>query len=50
MRSVRIPDRTWEKAKAHAEADGKTISDVIAKLLDRYNAAADRKRPADEEA
>lgn len=43
VRSVRIPDHTWLRAKAHAEANGHHIGDVIAKLLDRYSAAEERK-------
>lgn len=44
MRSVRISDPTWDEAKDNAAAEGLTISDVIARLLDRYNAAEARKR------
>lgn len=44
MRSVRIADGIWTEAKANAEAEGLTISDVIARLLDRYNAGEARKR------
>ena len=44
VRSVRISDPIWNEAKSNAEAEGLTISDVIARLLDRYNAAEARKR------
>lgn len=44
MRSVRIADPTWNEAKDNAAAEGLTISDVVARLLDRYNAAEARKR------
>ena len=44
VRSVRVADGTWDEAKANAAAEGLTISDVIARLLDRYNAAEARKR------
>lgn len=44
VRSVRIADPTWNEAKDNAAAEGLTISDVIARLLDRYNAAEARKR------
>jgi len=44
VRSVRIPDRVWNAAKAHADAEGKNISELIATLLDRYNKTADRKQ------
>ncbi len=44
VRSVRIADRTWDEAKANAAAEGLTISDVIAHLLDCYNTSEARKR------
>lgn len=44
MRSVRIADSTWDEAKANAAAEGLTISDVIARLLDCYNTDEARKR------
>lgn len=43
MRSVRV-GAAWDTAKANAEQDGETISDVITRLLTRYNAAQERKR------
>lgn len=42
---IRIPDRSaWREAVANAEAEGRSISAVIASFLDEYNAAAARRR------
>jgi hypothetical protein len=46
VRSVRVPDGTWNDAKTNAEAEGASISDVIVRLLERYNTSAARKRKA----
>lgn len=36
QRSVRVPDEVYLAAKAKAEADGETVSDVIRRCLDMY--------------
>lgn len=36
QRTVRIPDDTWEAAKAKAEERGENLSEVIRKYLERY--------------
>jgi hypothetical protein len=28
-KTVRVPDAVWDEAKAKAEAEGKTVSDVV---------------------
>lgn len=48
VRSVRVGD-VWDTAKANAEQDGETISDVITRLLLRYNLAQERKRQRGQE-
>ena len=48
VRSVRVGS-AWDTAKANAEQDGETISDVVTRLLNRYNAAQERKRQRDQE-
>jgi hypothetical protein len=35
-RSVRIDDLRWAAAKAKAERDGKTVSDVLKECIDKY--------------
>lgn len=35
-RTVRIPDKTWDAAKAAAERRGDNLSEVIRKSLERY--------------
>lgn len=35
-RSIRVPDRVWEKAKAEAERRGETVTDAINRFLERY--------------
>ena len=42
VRSVRSPGDIWDTAKANAEADGETISDVVNRLLIGYNKAKKR--------
>ena len=42
-RSIRVDDELWAAAKATAEAEGKTLTDVITAYLRRY---AKRKPPA----
>jgi hypothetical protein len=36
QRTIRIPDKTWEAAKATAESKGDNLSEVIRKSLERY--------------
>lgn len=36
QRTIRIPDKTWEAAKAAAEQRGDNLSEVIRKSLERY--------------
>jgi hypothetical protein len=33
---VRVPDEIWLPAKAKAEDNGETISEVVNRLLERY--------------
>jgi hypothetical protein len=35
-RHVRVPDGLWDAVKAKAEAEGRTITDVILTALHRY--------------
>jgi len=36
IRSVRVEDELWEAAKAKANAEGRTASDVVRAALRRY--------------
>ena len=36
MRSVRVPLRLWEAAKAKADGEELNISDVVREALERY--------------
>lgn len=36
VRNVRVPDGLWNAAKAKAEQEGRTITDVIVSALHRY--------------
>lgn len=36
MRSIRVPLKLWEKAKAKADVEEKDISQVVRELLERY--------------
>ena len=36
LRNVRIPDELWEAAKAKAEAEGRTVSEVLRTYLERW--------------
>lgn len=36
QRTVRIPDKTWDAAKATAERRGDNLSEVIRQNLERY--------------
>lgn len=36
VRNVRVPDGLWAAAKAKAQAEGRTITDVIVAALHRY--------------
>jgi hypothetical protein len=35
-RTVRLPDELWEAAKAYADEEGRTVTDVIEEGLRRY--------------
>jgi hypothetical protein len=35
-KSMRIPDGVWRAAKAKAAAEGRTVTDVVTELLQRY--------------
>ncbi len=35
-RTVRVPDKTWDAAKAAAERKGDNLSEVIRQSLERY--------------
>lgn len=35
-KTVRVPDAVWQEAKEKAEAEGKTVSDVVNDCLRRY--------------
>jgi predicted DNA-binding protein len=36
MRSIRVPERLWNEAKAKADDAGESISDVVREALERY--------------
>lgn len=36
LRNVRIPDEVWDAAKAKAEAEGRSVSEVIRTYLERW--------------
>lgn len=36
MRSLRVPEKLWEQAKAKADERQENISDVIREALERY--------------
>lgn len=36
MRSIRVPERLWNEAKAKADDREESISDVIREALERY--------------
>lgn len=36
QRTVRVPDKTWDAAKAVAERRGDNLSEVIRQALERY--------------
>lgn len=38
LRAVRVPDEIWQAAQERAEAEGRTVSDVIRAALKRYGA------------
>jgi hypothetical protein len=42
MRSIRVPFKLWEKAKAKADAQELGISDVVRELLEQYVDEDDR--------
>ncbi|MBB4931865.1 molybdopterin converting factor small subunit [Lipingzhangella halophila] len=36
VHSVRVPAHIWDRAKERAEAEGKSVSEVVTALLQRY--------------
>lgn len=36
LRNIRVPDGLWAAAKAKAQSEGRTITDVIVSALHRY--------------
>lgn len=40
-RSVRVPDRVWEKAKRKATKRGETLAEVIRRALEEYAESPD---------
>ena len=44
MRSVRVPDYLWDAAKAAAEYEQLTISDVVRDMLTQYVRLIDEER------
>lgn len=44
QRSVRVPDEVWQAAKARADAEGRTLSDVVRTSLENYAKGKGRKR------
>jgi hypothetical protein len=36
LRNLRVPDDLWDAAKAKAEAEGRTMTDVLTAALRRY--------------
>lgn len=45
VRSLRIPDDPWLPAKAKAARKGETITDVIVRALEAYNAEGEEATP-----
>ncbi|MDH6282833.1 ribbon-helix-helix protein, CopG family [Prescottella agglutinans] len=43
LRNIRISDELWEAAKLRAEAEGRTVSDVVREALTAYIAHSSRK-------
>lgn len=44
QRTVRVPDDVWRAALENASANGETVTDVIIRALNRYNARAELAR------
>ena len=40
-RSVRVPDKVWDKAKQKATRQGETMSELIRRLLEDYASRKD---------
>jgi predicted HicB family RNase H-like nuclease len=36
IRGVRVPDERWKQAKEKAEAEGKSVTDVVNDCLEKY--------------
>ena len=47
VRSLRVPDGVWDAAKERAQAEGRTITDVIVAALHRYVSAPPRSTAAE---
>lgn len=43
-KSMRIPDGVWQAAKAKAASEGRTMTDIVTGLLQRYIASPSRPR------
>lgn len=44
LRNLRVPDGVWNAAKVKAEAEGRTLTDVILACLRRYISTPPRKK------
>ena len=47
VRNLRLPDEVWLPALAKAQAEGRSLTSVIAAYLRRYNSTPPRKRDGD---
>jgi predicted HicB family RNase H-like nuclease len=36
LRSIRVPDATWQAAQVKAKERGESVSDVVRRALERY--------------
>lgn len=48
LRNIRVANDLWKAAQKKAEAEGRTMTDVIVAYLRRYVSTAPRKRADDE--
>jgi hypothetical protein len=48
VRNLRVPDDIWRAAQEKAEAEGRTLTDVIVAYLRRYISTPPRKRYSDD--
>ena len=44
MRNIRVAEQLWRDAQAKAEAEGRTLTEVLATYLTRYVATPPRKQ------